>query len=1027
MLRYQTALLGLAALTAHAIADDTATPLPTKLPPGFEANIFAAPPLVNYPTFVCPTPNGDLFVAIDKNGSIDRKEDRGMIALLKDTDGDGKADKRTDFAKVTSPRGIDFDGQWLYCLHPPTLTRYRDTNGDGVSDEQEDLITGIGFSLKDRPPDHTSNGATFGIDGWLYLAIGDFGFMEATGRDGRKLQLHGGGVVRVRPDGTEMELFARGTRNIYEVAVDPWLNVFTRDNTNDGGGWDIRLHALFSGAEMGYPSLFKNFTDETMPTLGIYGGGSGVGGVYVQEPGFPEGYGDTLYTVDWGRNAVFRDRIKGEKGAWFDIAEDVFCEIERPTCLKPDARGNLYLSSWKGATFTYNGENAGYVVRIRHTETAKRDADKLGPVEVTPATLPTLLGSPSHTRRMAAMHESVRKKIAPEKIAGADGKAGVPQQIAALFTGWQVDPAGWQPKAVQAAGSREMAPIREFILRALADRPALSKDVPTAVFTEALKDERDLVKAQAVIGLGRLGRKEAAADILAIAAQAPVKPDAKALAPKASTGVIRKTTAGRSAEISADIAGAKTLFLVVSDGGDGNGLDHADWAEPRFVTPSGEVKLTDLSWKQAKAGWSEVRKGLNAIGKPLAIDGQPVAYGLGTHSASVISYDVPAGATKFLARAGLDDSGCAQGDFGSVEFFVFADFLPDRYRAEGKATENEATDHRRALPHLASRSLIRLGAAEAAFAALDSSAVTPALREAALRVLRNLHDPAVVSGLIDRLGKTQDDAMQKGLVTALIRLNHREAPWDASSWGTRPDTAGPYYRRESWSESPRIEKTIVDFTNKAPTELQRYAASELERHRTMLKGLPFALANTDPQWVKDQEMLVAAMQRTVKMKDGDVGLLEPTVAIERTLEALNSGKADAKRGRQLFQDQGCISCHVVEKEAPPKGPNLYDIAKRYSPKELATSILLPSASVSQGFPTNVIQTKDGQSYVGFVIRESGEEVVLRNMAAMTQTVPVAQISHREVAEGVSTMTTGLVANLTPQEFASLIAFFQSIK
>jgi hypothetical protein len=40
-----------------------------------------------------------------------------------------------------------------------------------------------------------------GIDGWIYVAVGDFGFRDAVDRDGKKLTMHGGGIVRVRPDG----------------------------------------------------------------------------------------------------------------------------------------------------------------------------------------------------------------------------------------------------------------------------------------------------------------------------------------------------------------------------------------------------------------------------------------------------------------------------------------------------------------------------------------------------------------------------------------------------------------------------------------------------------------------------------------------------------------------------------------------------------------------------------------------------------------------------------------------------------
>ncbi|HEX8204007.1 MAG TPA: heme-binding domain-containing protein, partial [Isosphaeraceae bacterium] len=312
-------LLLVCAARATTAAEAPTRPLPgeVKVPEGFEATLFAAPPLVNYPVFVAAAPGGDVYVSVDRNGSIDRQPHRGSVVRLRDRDGDGRADERTVFVPdVDSPRGLVWDRDRLYLMHPPDLSAFLDTDGDGVADEERILVKGIAFGFQDRPADHTSNGVTLGVDGWLYLAIGDFGFLRAEGTDGRTLQLRGGGVVRVRPDGTGLEIYSRGTRNILEVAVDPLLNAFARDNTNDGGGWDIRLHHFTGLDHHGYPSLFRNFADEVVAPLADYGGGSGCGGLYLSEPGFPAGTGDALYTADWGRERIFRHRLT-PRGATF--------------------------------------------------------------------------------------------------------------------------------------------------------------------------------------------------------------------------------------------------------------------------------------------------------------------------------------------------------------------------------------------------------------------------------------------------------------------------------------------------------------------------------------------------------------------------------------------------------------------------------------------------------------------------------------------------------------------------------------
>ena len=66
--------------------------------------------------------------------------------------------------------------------------------------------------------------------------------MDAKGTDGAVVRQFGGGVARIRPDGSELEVYVYNTRNQFDVAISPTLELFTRDNTNDGKGWNLRVH-----------------------------------------------------------------------------------------------------------------------------------------------------------------------------------------------------------------------------------------------------------------------------------------------------------------------------------------------------------------------------------------------------------------------------------------------------------------------------------------------------------------------------------------------------------------------------------------------------------------------------------------------------------------------------------------------------------------------------------------------------------------------------------------------------------------
>ncbi|MCA9082107.1 MAG: NPCBM/NEW2 domain-containing protein, partial [Planctomycetaceae bacterium] len=166
-------------------------------------------------------------------------------------------------------------------------------------------------------------------------------------------------------------------------------------------------------------------------------------------------------------------------------------------------------------------------------------------------------------------------------------------------------------------------------------------------------------------------------------AQAPAKPPEPKLAtgnvkPAFSSKVVTPETPGHAVDIDVDITGAKNLWLVVTDGGNGFGCDWADWAEPRLESgaKSQPVALTALNWKAASSQFGDVRKGKNCNGGDLRIDGKTVEYGIGTHANSVIEFELPQDHqfTRFKARGGLDNGGTDQGSCGaqvSVQFHVF--------------------------------------------------------------------------------------------------------------------------------------------------------------------------------------------------------------------------------------------------------------------------------------------------------------------------------------------------------------------
>ncbi len=378
-----------------------------KVPDGFDVTVFAAPPAVNYPVFVAAATDGTLYVSSDGNGSLGRSPGRGRVIRLRDLDGDGHADETKIFCKIDAPRGLVWDHDRLYLVHPPHLSEFIDHDGDGVAEEQNVLVSNIAFGYDKRPADHTTNGLSLGVDGWLYIAGGDFGFIDAEGTDGRKVTHRGGGVIRVRPDGTGLEIYSTGTRNILEVAISPQMDMFARDNTNDGGGWDVRLHHFTGMDDHGYPRLYKNFADECVQPLADYGGGSGCGAVYIDEPGFGK-WNNAPFTADWGTGSLYRHAVSPTGSTFAETQRpESFIKMTRPTDADVDGNSRVYCASWRGATFNWEGPNVGYIVCVK-------------PKAFSPLPLPNFatasdgeliqsMGSTSYRRRMESQRELMRR------------------------------------------------------------------------------------------------------------------------------------------------------------------------------------------------------------------------------------------------------------------------------------------------------------------------------------------------------------------------------------------------------------------------------------------------------------------------------------------------------------------------------------------------------------------------------------------------------------------------------------------
>jgi glucose/arabinose dehydrogenase/azurin/lysophospholipase L1-like esterase len=180
-----------------------------KVGTGMKVNLFASekefPELVN-PVQLAVDTKGRLWVAAWKNyphwqpkTPMDDK-----LLILEDTDGDGKADKRTVFAgDLNNPTGFEFWNGGVIVAQAPNLVFLKDTNGDDRYDTKEIILGG----MDSADTHHTMNSFTFDPGGALYIREGIFHRSQVETPWGPTVRQADGGVFRFEPRTFKFETY----------------------------------------------------------------------------------------------------------------------------------------------------------------------------------------------------------------------------------------------------------------------------------------------------------------------------------------------------------------------------------------------------------------------------------------------------------------------------------------------------------------------------------------------------------------------------------------------------------------------------------------------------------------------------------------------------------------------------------------------------------------------------------------------------------------------------------------------------
>ena len=162
------------------------------------------------------------------------------------------------------------------------------------------------------------------------------------------------------------------------------------------------------------------------------------------------------------------------------------------------------------------------------------------------------------------------------------------------------------------------------------------------------------------------------------------------------------------------------------------------------------------------------------------------------------------------------------------------------------------------------------------------------------------------------------------------------------------------------------------------------------------------------------------------------GVELPATAQAPNLEAYRkhalTHEGDVARGSKLFNEQKliCSNCHSVDGSANKAGPDLFAVGDKFGRRDLVDAVLNPSATISPGYGTVIVETKTGTSFTGILKQSTADQVQLMGVDGKLVAIAKADIKEQS-GNTVSLMPEGLQAGLSLQEFTDLIEYLTTLK
>jgi putative heme-binding domain-containing protein len=169
--------------------------------------------------------------------------------------------------------------------------------------------------------------------------------------------------------------------------------------------------------------------------------------------------------------------------------------------------------------------------------------------------------------------------------------------------------------------------------------------------------------------------------------------------------------------------------------------------------------------------------------------------------------------------------------------------------------------------------------------------------------------------------------------------------------------------------------------------------------------------------------LIAAVQSAGGLSEA-AWKLTPELVAELTKDAQTKG--DPARGEEIYRAAAnqCLKCHAIGGAGGIVGPDMVSLGATAQIDYLLEALIAPAAKVKENYHSKMVLDQDGQITSGIVVRDTPQDLVLRD--AEDKLVTIAKANIASVKDSRSLMPDGLVDSLTRQELVDLTAFLSQL-